>query len=72
MGLTGDINRIGYHMREMRIVDDRGKRITGFGTKVFGELTKGRYVTLGRSDLHDCCTKLSRQIVFTITWTESK
>ena len=35
----------------MRIVDDRGKRVTGFGTKVFGELTNGRYVTVGRSDL---------------------
>ncbi|MGH6812153.1 MAG: FAD-binding domain [Methylocella sp.] len=51
MGLERDINRIGYHAREMRIVDDRGKRVTGFGTKVFGELTGGRYVTLGRSDL---------------------
>ncbi|MGA9486903.1 MAG: FAD-binding domain [Methylocella sp.] len=51
MGLARDINRVGYHMREMRIVDDRGKRVTGFGTKVFGELTGGRYVTLGRSDL---------------------
>ena len=38
-------------MREMRIVDDRGERVTGFGTKVFRELTGGRYVTLGRSDL---------------------
>ena len=38
-------------MRELRIVDDRGKRVTGFGTKVFSELTGGRYVTLGRSDL---------------------
>jgi 2-polyprenyl-6-methoxyphenol hydroxylase-like FAD-dependent oxidoreductase len=37
MGLAKDINRMGYHMREMRIVDDRGKRVTGFGTKVFGE-----------------------------------
>ena len=46
-----DINRIGYHMREMRIVNDRGERITGFGTKVFRELTGGRFVTLGRSDL---------------------
>jgi 2-polyprenyl-6-methoxyphenol hydroxylase-like FAD-dependent oxidoreductase len=51
MGLANDINRIGYHMREMRIVDDRGQRITGFGTKVFRELMNGRYVTLGRSDL---------------------
>jgi 2-polyprenyl-6-methoxyphenol hydroxylase-like FAD-dependent oxidoreductase len=51
MGLLGEINRIGYHMRELQIVDDRGKRITGFGTDVFRELTGGRYVTLGRSDL---------------------
>ncbi len=51
MGLAGEINRLGYHMREMRVVDDLGRRITGFGTKVFDELTGGRYVTLGRSDL---------------------
>ena len=51
MGLARDINRTGYHVREMRIVDDRGKRATGFGTKVFDELTGGRYMTLGRSDL---------------------
>jgi 2-polyprenyl-6-methoxyphenol hydroxylase-like FAD-dependent oxidoreductase len=51
MGLCGDINRIGYHVREMRIVDDLGKAIAGFGTKVFNELTDGRYVTLARTDL---------------------
>ena len=51
MGLDSDINRIGYHLREMRIVDERGERIVGFGTKVFDELTGGRYVTLRRSDL---------------------
>ena len=51
MGLLGDINRIGYHVREVRIVGDRGARVTGFGTKVFDELTGGRFVTLGRSDL---------------------
>jgi 2-polyprenyl-6-methoxyphenol hydroxylase-like FAD-dependent oxidoreductase len=51
MGLLREINRIGYHIRELRIVDDRGKCVTGFGTNVFRELTGGRYVTLGRSDL---------------------
>ena len=51
MGLSKDLNRIGYHVREMRIVDDRGKRVTGFGAKVFRELTNGRFVTLARSDL---------------------
>ena len=51
MGLLKDINRIGYHMRELRIVDDGGRRVTGFGTDVFRELTHGRYVTLGRTSL---------------------
>jgi 2-polyprenyl-6-methoxyphenol hydroxylase-like FAD-dependent oxidoreductase len=51
MGLVGDLERLGYHMQEMRIVDDDGRRITGFGTKVFRELTGGRFVTIRRSDL---------------------
>lgn len=51
MGLEGDINRVGYHIREMRIVGDRGECVAGFGTRVFRELTGGRFVTLGRSDL---------------------
>ena len=38
-------------MRELRIVDARGERITCFGTRVFRELTGGRFVTLARSDL---------------------
>ena len=51
MDLASDINRAGYHAREMRIVDDLGRRVTGFGTKVLDELMNGRYVTVGRSDL---------------------
>ncbi len=51
MGLQAEIERVGYHMREMRIVNDRGRRITGFGTKVMGDLTGGRFITLARSDL---------------------
>jgi len=51
MGLLEEINRKGYHVREMRIVGERGQAIAGFGTKVFSELTRGRYVTLQRSDL---------------------
>jgi 2-polyprenyl-6-methoxyphenol hydroxylase-like FAD-dependent oxidoreductase len=51
MGLLPEINRNGYHVREMRIVDDVGRRLAGFGTSVFAELTGGRYVTLQRSDL---------------------
>jgi 2-polyprenyl-6-methoxyphenol hydroxylase-like FAD-dependent oxidoreductase len=51
MGLLPEINRRGYHVREMHVVDDSGHRLAGFGTSVFAELTGGRYVTLQRSDL---------------------
>jgi len=51
MGLSDKINGMGYHIREMRIVNSKGERISGFGTNVFRELTGGRYVTIGRSDL---------------------
>ena len=51
MGLLHDIDRVGYHMCELRMVDGHGRRVAGFGTAVFGEVTGGRYITLGRSDL---------------------
>jgi 2-polyprenyl-6-methoxyphenol hydroxylase-like FAD-dependent oxidoreductase len=51
MGLIAEINSTGYHVREMRIVNDAGRRAAGFGTAVFSELTNGRYVTLARSAL---------------------
>ena len=49
MGLAERIERTGYHMRELRIVNERGTKIAGFGTAVFRELTGGRFVTLRRS-----------------------
>ena len=33
MGLIGEINRVGYHVQEMRIVDEAGGRLAGFGTR---------------------------------------
>jgi len=51
MGLREAIDRVGYRIREMRIVDENGDPIAGFGTRVFEELTGDRFVTLGRSDL---------------------
>ncbi|HTV35031.1 MAG TPA: FAD-binding domain [Xanthobacteraceae bacterium] len=51
MGLRDELDRIGYHISEMRIVNERGKRVAGFGTSVFLELTAGRYVTIARSAL---------------------
>jgi 2-polyprenyl-6-methoxyphenol hydroxylase-like FAD-dependent oxidoreductase len=51
MGLAGELQRGGYHVQEMRVVDDRGRRVAGFGTKVFRELAGDRFVTLARSEL---------------------
>ncbi len=51
MGLTNDLDRVGYHTREMRIVGEDGERLAGFGTAVFHELTGGRFVTVRRGDL---------------------
>jgi 2-polyprenyl-6-methoxyphenol hydroxylase-like FAD-dependent oxidoreductase len=51
MGMTDELDRTGYHIKEMRIVDDRGERVAGFGIGVLRELTGGRFVTLARSDL---------------------
>jgi 2-polyprenyl-6-methoxyphenol hydroxylase-like FAD-dependent oxidoreductase len=51
MGLIAEINRVGYKVREFGIVNDRGRRVAGFGTRIFAELTGGRYVTLQRSEL---------------------
>lgn len=51
MGLIEEIERVGYHVKEMRIVDGRGRRRAGFGTRVLAELTGGRFVTLPRSEL---------------------
>ena len=51
MGLLRQLLNAGYHVEELRIVDAHGKRISGFGTKVFDELTAGRFVTIRRSDL---------------------
>jgi|SRR5215831_6833076 len=51
MGLEPQILREGYRIQEMRVVDTSGKRISGFGTRVFVELTGGRYVTISRSGL---------------------
>lgn len=51
MGLRSAIEEIGYHAQEMRIVNDANEKICGFGTRVFDELTDGRYITLARSGL---------------------
>ena len=63
MGLLEKISYIGYHAKEMRIVNEDARRIAGFGTKVFTELNGGRYITLRRSDLSRLLLEsLNRQV----------
>jgi 2-polyprenyl-6-methoxyphenol hydroxylase-like FAD-dependent oxidoreductase len=49
--MSDDLERLGYHIRELRVVGEEGRRVTGFGTSVFRELAGGRFVTIRRSDL---------------------
>lgn len=51
MGLTDGLDRAGYHIRELRIVDAHGARVGGFGARVIRALSGKRFVTIARSDL---------------------
>jgi len=42
-------------------VNDNGKRVAGFGTVMFGELTNGRYVTIARSDLSRAAVRKAKE-----------
>ncbi len=51
MGLGQDLESAGYHIRELRIVGDRGERVAGFGVNGLQALAGGRFVTIPRSAL---------------------
>ncbi|MGC2331695.1 MAG: FAD-binding domain [Candidatus Acidiferrales bacterium] len=51
MGLTSEILGKGYQVREVRIVDARGRRVAAFPADAFARATQGRYTSLARSDL---------------------
>jgi 2-polyprenyl-6-methoxyphenol hydroxylase-like FAD-dependent oxidoreductase len=51
MGLLPRIRALGYPIREVQFVDDRGRTTGGFSTDVFGRMTGGRFTSLRRSDL---------------------
>lgn len=51
MGLVPDIMKNGYDVKEVRLVDQSGKRIGGFPVKVFAQITRGRYTSIARGDL---------------------
>jgi 2-polyprenyl-6-methoxyphenol hydroxylase-like FAD-dependent oxidoreductase len=51
MGLLPEISRQGYMLREVRVVNRNGKRVSGFPAEAFSRMTHGRYVSLPRGDL---------------------
>ena len=51
MGILPDVQEHGYVFREVRIVDERGRRVGGFSTDVLLQSMKGRYTTVPRGDL---------------------
>ncbi|MGH7652102.1 MAG: FAD-binding domain [Gemmatimonadaceae bacterium] len=51
MGIIGEIRALGYQVREVRIVDRRGRKRGGFNVDVFGRMTNGRFTSVRRSDI---------------------
>jgi 2-polyprenyl-6-methoxyphenol hydroxylase-like FAD-dependent oxidoreductase len=51
MGILPVIQRDGYQVREVRLVDRRGRRVSGFDMTVFDALTHGRFTSVPRSAL---------------------
>lgn len=51
MGLLPEINRNGYKVQELRVVNRDGKKISGFPVDAFARITDNRFISLPRGDL---------------------
>uniref|UniRef100_I2PX46 2-polyprenyl-6-methoxyphenol hydroxylase-like oxidoreductase n=1 Tax=Desulfovibrio sp. U5L TaxID=596152 RepID=I2PX46_9BACT len=51
MGILPEVLKAGYPFKEVRILDERGRKAGGFSVDVFRRVTKGRYISLPRGDL---------------------
>ena len=51
MGLLAEISSRGYLVREVRVVNQSGKRVAGFPVDAFSRMTRGRFVSLPRTEL---------------------
>jgi 2-polyprenyl-6-methoxyphenol hydroxylase-like FAD-dependent oxidoreductase len=51
MGLMPELDRNGYKVQELRVVNRAGKKITGFPVDAFARAANGRFITLPRTDL---------------------
>ena len=51
MRIIPELRRLGYQVKEVRFVDENGKKRGGFPTDVFETATYGRFTSLKRTDL---------------------
>ena len=51
MGILPEVREHGYAFREVRIVDERGRKVGGFSTDVLRQSMKDRFTTVPRGDL---------------------
>ena len=51
MGILPEVQRAGYLVRELRFVDDRGRKAGGFSTETLRGMMKDRFTSLPRGDL---------------------
>src|SRR5215468_7919245 len=51
MGLIPRLRELGYQVRELRLVDRRGRTSASMSVDSLARLTHGRFITLRRSDL---------------------
>jgi 2-polyprenyl-6-methoxyphenol hydroxylase-like FAD-dependent oxidoreductase len=51
MGILPEIRAAGYSVRELRIVDRRGRKVGGFSAEVLRRVTQDRFTSLPRGDL---------------------
>ncbi len=51
MGVLPEVRKVGYCVREVWIVDDRGRKVGGFSADVFRRMTQDRFTSLPRGDL---------------------
>ena len=51
MGLLPEIRRTGYIVRDVRVVNADGKRVSGFPVQAFSRMTNGRFISLPRGNL---------------------
>jgi 2-polyprenyl-6-methoxyphenol hydroxylase-like FAD-dependent oxidoreductase len=51
MGILPEVREHGYAIQELRIVDERGRKVGGFSTDTLRRRMKDRFTTLPRGDL---------------------